>query len=339
MVQRLSGHRAVDLVLVVSAIYTLEDYHSWIQPALQQMDAKLRSLNIGTEASIPNRYAVVQFGGRGFYKRAAFIRLAEGIFFTMPSFPLAARQLQRVGAIADGYYALDFAAKYAPFRNDSDVAKMILLIANTERNTLETKSTLTTTQVSDMLSSKNIMLDAVVDTKLKVTTSAGNVPVFGLNGPNRGITVGRNGTYQTHDGTSTSANPTKIYNDYVTLVLDLGGVVCSLEQLVSSNATTFASFLGAMVFEHSLQGIEPVEVCEECHCGGGGASGTCGRVICEAPTNQSLCSCLVKQSPSVVSLAYCTAFSLYLNRYMQNVVSKKRWSSMGGVLCSYVKSF
>ena len=304
--ERLSGHRAVDLVLVISAVYTQEDHHQWLKATVQHLDEKLRSLNIGTLTSYPNRYAILQFGGRGFYRMAEFVRLAEGMFFPITSFHLAARQLQRLGAIADGYYALDYAAKYAEFRNDSHVAKMMLLIANKEKNTLVTKSHLTKSQVLGMLSSKNIMLDAAVDIDLSVTSSSGTTTqVFGLNGVNRGITVGKNGTYQTHVGNSTVAQPTSIYNDYITLVIDMEGVACSLTSLASGNDTVVDSFLGAMVFEHSLQGIQQVQVCERCHCGGqdsgGGASDTCGRVTCEEHENQTLCSCLINNPLSFVS--------------------------------------
>ncbi len=305
LVQRLSGYRSVDLVLVVSAAYTQVDHHSWLLSTIQQLDAKLHSLNIGTDRSSPNRYALLQFGGRGFYSQAAFVRLAEGIFFPITSLPIAVRQLQRLGAIADGYYALDYAAKYAPFRNDSHTAKMMLMVVNKERNNLITKSSLTKSQVSNILTSNHIMLDLAADIQLSVASSSGTVAVFGLSGHNRGITVGDNGSFRTHLGNSTLASPASIYNDYTSLVTDTEGVACSLQTLSSRNTSAVASFLGAMVFEHGLQGIEQMQVCEQCHCGQHSTTDqTCGRVTCEVHSNQSLCTCLVQHPVSKVRLTF-----------------------------------
>lgn len=303
MTQHISGARAVDVVLIVSAAHTLKDYHSWLQITVPYLDVKLRALNIGIERLSPNRYAVVQFGGRGIYSMARFLTVGGKIFFPSSSFGDARRQLQRRGVAADGYHAIEYALRNAPFRNDSGIAKMMLLVANKGRNNLVTRSDLTKGNISRLLKDNDILFHALVATSLSVTTPTGNISVFGVSGYNKGIVPGRNGTHNIVVGKavpSSSAYSSRLFRDYVTLALDSGGVACSLDQLIQENVTVLGSFLGVVTTGYSLHSLRKVDVCEKCRCAGVGGT-KCGPMACEVATNQSLCACLVQHSLAHVS--------------------------------------
>ena len=243
------------MVLVVSGAYSDRDYHSWLQPAVNRLEDKLTSLNIGL--STPNRYAVVHFGGRGIYATARYITITHAgeMFFNSTSFHLAANELQILGAVADGYQAIEYALQNAVFRNVSGIAKMMLLIAKQERDNLITHSNLTKADISSLLRASNILFDSVVAVNLSVTTATANISVLGLSGYGNGVVPGRNGTHKIISGNATlmrNANST-LFHDYVTLALDLGGTSFSLDQLISSNANVIDSFVGALTSGHCLQ--------------------------------------------------------------------------------------
>ena len=312
MTQHISKAKAVDMVLVISAVFSSSNYHLWLQTAVPFLEIKLKSLNIGVEPSTPNRYAVVQFGVRGSSSSSKYINISGNYFFTSDSFVTARRQLQMDGLNGDGYQAIEYALQNAPFRNKSGIAKMILLVAISERSTLITQSGLTKGDISRLLRVNNILFDATVGGSLSITTSTANISVLGLSGYRKGIVPGSNGTHKIITGEVIPAidtNSRGLFHDYVTLALDSGGVACSLDQLVPRNDTVINSFVGLLVSGHSLHALSQVEVCEKCQCSDEGGK-NCMDMSCEVATDQSLCSCLVHHS-----LAYVSNFFIFFRAF------------------------
>ncbi len=276
------------MVLIVSATTWGEiDHHTWLQVAVSQLESQLLNLGIGTGTETPNRYCLIQFGGRvrGTLSSAKFLTVNGETFFSASSFVLARRQLIRIaGRIADGYQAIDFAVKNAPFRNEAGISKMVMLVTTMGRTVLD--ASITKQSVDHLLRDSDVLFSVVVPTNMTIQGS----PVMGLSDYSTGVRSERNGSYQFVSGESTLRSASvDVISDYVTLSLDIGGLAWSM-LLARVNVS---SFVGGLIASHSLRPVEKVDVCEKCQC----ASVMSGGVevvekVCEVAEDQEMCSCL-----------------------------------------------
>lgn len=294
------------------------DYHIWLQSAVPYIDSHLKSLGVGTEEATPNRFCLVQFGGRGSYRSTRFLKVDEKIFFSSRSFHKARRQLTDTGIISDGYHAIDFALKQAPFRNESSIAKTVLFVTNSERTALGTHGHITMATTKALLRNSSISFNAIIRADMqvqsaKITAGVSSTQmheVMGLSSYSKGLVVETNYSYSTISGSATfTSNKGSIVRDYVNMTLESGGLLWSLNLFMQRNETVIKSFVGAMLQEHGVQGRQQKEVCERCRCEGEGA---CLEMLCDVPADQQLCSCLANQSPSEVSYSFFTILGFLL---------------------------
>lgn len=309
--ERVTGTAAVDVALVVSNTQGEQDHQLWLQIAVIKIEQRLKSLGIGTETATQNRYSLVEFGGKGNNLTTEFLKVDDQIFFSSASFVHARRQLTRVGDKADGYQAIDYAVKHVPFRNQSNIAKLVLFVSNTKRASVPAFSNITRGNVESLLlRNDDILFNAIVPTNLSMVASDGNLlhtSVIGLTGYNVGIVTAEGYNSYTQGGVPIiRSNELGVVSDYINMTLDAGGFVWSLNTLAQKNITVAQSFIGAMVTEFGLRASRREEVCERCWCnseGNGSQNRGCEttKKECEIAPDQELCSCLAQRSAVEVS--------------------------------------
>jgi hypothetical protein len=290
--QIMYGMEAVDLCLVVSSSSSMSDSQLWLQIAVPVLDGHLRTLGIGTNPEVDNRYCLVTFGGSG---TTRFIRVDNKTFFSYDRFFLARRQLAGTSgtAAADGYEAIDFTVNNAPFRDDPNVKKVILLVTDSERTRPPLRQDLTRDSILQTLYSHHITMDTIVSISLQLAELKEGT-VLGFHGYDEASILRPDGQYEmshNHSILFTGAAGETIF-DYVTLSLALQSSSWPLGLLDNQNYSTIVSFANAFAGVHHLLPALPLDVCEKCRCGDD------LELACEQPEDQVQCRCLISGTPS-----------------------------------------
>lgn len=295
----LHGMEAVDLCLVVLDSGSMASSQVWLQIAVPVLNEHLLTLGIGTGEQ-KNRYCLVMFGG-SFTTR--FIRVNEQIFFPYHQFFHARRQLSKTGnSSSDGYEAVEFTVNNAPFRNNPNVAKAIILVTNTERTQSPHRMNLTRDSLLQLLYLNNIMMDTVVSISLQLA-GQGDRTVLGFHGYREASILRPDGRYEMSQNQSvlfTEAAGETI-NDYVALSIALKSSSWPLGLLDNGDYLTLLSFANAFTNVHNLFPALPVEVCEQCRCQQDLV------LSCEQPKNQEMCTCRINRTSSEVGQVYLIA--------------------------------
>lgn len=288
----IAGMEAVDLCLVVLASRSMASSQLWLQIAVPVLDGHLLTLGIGTGQQ-KNRYCLVMFGGS---VTTRFIRVNEQIFFPYHQFFQARRQLRKTGnSSADGYEAVEFTVNNAPFRNHPNVAKVIILVTNTERTQSPNRQNLTRDSMLQMLYLHNIMMDTVVSISLQLAEQRDGT-VLGFHGYREASILRPEGSYEMSQNQSvlfTEAAGETI-NDYVALSIALKSSSWPLGLLDNEDYNTLLSFANAFANVHNLYPALPVEVCEECSCQQDLV------LSCEQSGDQEMCTCRINRTLSEV---------------------------------------
>ena len=306
----------MDVCLVVSATQTMRLHQRWLQIAVPRLEQQLVSMGIGNETDKPNRYCLVQFGGRGGQLKGHFLYVNGKEFFPSTSFVTARRQLKRSGDIADGYEAVEFTLNNAPFRNDSTVKKVIFVVTNMGRSVLATKANLTKQVILNMLLDNHMIFDTIVAANFIIQSSTTET-VIGVTGFNTSSVVRPSGEYEFIQGAVTlTSNEGQTVNDYITLSLSAGSSSWSIGHLREEVSDVIQSFVRSFVAAHELEGLRTVEVCQRCLCGdsgvaGGGNMESCENLICNDHPDQQLCRCLVTRSPLEVYIIFLLPYYTY----------------------------
>ena len=307
----------MDVCLIISAAQTMRLHQRWLQIAVPQLEQQLVSMGIGNETEKPNRYCVVQFGGRGGQLRGHFLYVNGKEFFPSTSFVTARRQLKRSGDIADGYEAAEFTLNNAPFRNDSTVKKVIFVVTNMGRSVLATKANLTKNVILNMLFENDVIFDTVVEADFTIQSSTTET-VIGVSGYNTSSVVRPSGGYEFIQGAVTlTSNEGQTVSDYVTLSLAAGSSSWSIGHLADEDTDVIQSFVRSFVAAHELEGLRMEEVCQRCLCADdsmtGGGMESCGNLVCDEHPDQQLCRCLITRLPLEVHNMIVSCFNNYQN--------------------------
>ena len=289
------GMEAVDVCLVVSASTSMSDSQLWLQIAVPVLDGHLLTLGIGN-GERKNRYCLVMFGGTS---PTRFIRVGQDnlIFFSFNQFFQARRQLRTTETSADGYEAIEFTINNAPFREHPNVAKIIILVTDSERARPPVRNNFTRDSMLQLLHSHHIVMDTVVSITLQLAGLRDGT-VLGFHGYRKASILRPDGGYELSDNETvlfTEAAGETI-NDYVALSLALQSSSWPLGLLNNEDYSTLLSFANAFTNVHNLFPVLPLNVCERCQCGQGSA------LSCKQPQNQEQCRCLINGTPSEVGL-------------------------------------
>ena len=290
--QIMRGTEAVDLCLVISTVSSMSNSQLWLQIAVPVLDGHLLTLGIGN-GDLRNRYCLVTFGGNSATK---FIRVNGETFFSYNQFFLARRQLSRSsGTTCDGYEAINFTISNAPFREHPNVAKVIVLVTDSDRTRPSTRSDLTRDVMLQTLYTRHIALDTVVSISLQLSEQREST-VLGFHGYRKASILRPDGGYEMSQNQSVRFTYAmgQTISDYVALSLALESSSWPLGLLDNEDYNTILSFANAFANAHGLFPALPVEVCEECRCG------VEATLSCEQPVDQELCRCLINQTHSQV---------------------------------------
>ena len=291
-----NGTEAVDVCLVVSAVASMTNSHRWLQIMVPVLDGHLLTLGIGT-GERKNRYCLVMFGGERSASNARFLRVDGQIFFAFQQFAYARRQLRRIGTVADGYEAIKFTALNAPFRESPGVWKMILLVTDRGRDVLASEVNLTRTAVLHEVYFRNIVLDSIVSIRLELQGASITDYILGFHGYDKASLILPRGSYEISSNHTILFSYTKgqTLTDYVALSLAGNGSSWCLGILNREDYNTLVSFANIFTAVHSISPGVSWEVCEHCQCGQD------MQLVCEQPSNQTLCSCLTERDEANVS--------------------------------------
>ena len=286
------GTEAVDLCLVVSITNSMSSSQLWLQMAVPILDGHLLTLGIGNGEQ-KNRYCLVTFGGNSVTR---FIRVDGEIFFPYNQFFQARRQLGLItGTTSDGYEAVDFTITNAPFREHPNVAKVVVLVTDSDRMRPPARTDLTREVLLQTLYTRQIQLDSVVSISLQLDEQREST-VLGFHGYHKASILQPDGGYEmtTNQSVQFTQAAGQTISDYVALSLALDSSSWPLDLLNNEDYNTILSFANAFTNVHRLFAALPVEVCEQCECEAD------SRLSCDQPSDQELCRCLITGSPSQV---------------------------------------
>ena len=300
------GYTAVDTCFLVSAAHTMIERQRWLQLVVPMIEQQLTSRGVGNDTATPNRYCLVQFGGRGRFLRAHFLLGNNSVFFKAESFVHARRQLRRNGDIADGYEAIEFTLREAEFREDPNIARVIVLVTNMGRSVLVTSSDLTREGIFVQLRNQSVIFDTIIEATMTLSESPGET-ILGLTGIDSAAVLRPNASYEILQGDILyEETQAQTIESYISLTLALGGLSWPIELLAAEDIDTIGSFANAFLTIHGLSRFETSRVCQRCTCEGGesgegGEEGCASALLdCQRHEDQVLCTCLVESTPEEV---------------------------------------
>ena len=204
-------------------------HQRWMQYLATSIDNELMSKGIGLEEGARNMFCVVQFGAKGKEIRANLLSIEGNVFFRASEAPDFRRELKRNGFAADGYEAIEYTLNHVPFRNNSEIAKSIILGTNTGRSTLSDKANLTKSFMLQRLKESNVTLDVVVNVTLQEEDHHTSInqtrTLIGLLDYSHGLLLESNGKgfpVVSNNILITGSHGTTI-SDYVALAFESGG--------------------------------------------------------------------------------------------------------------------
>ena len=286
-----SGMKAMDICFVVSATPSMQS-SLWLQLLVPIIEDSLVKRNIGTNGTA-NRYCLAMFAGSGSYTSASYLMVNSQVFFSSTSFPTARRQLPKDREAGDGYEAISYVVRTAPFRNDTFIGRSVVLVTDTGRNA-SLRSNLTWEGMYQMLVGNQVFFDAIVSSQLYINGSPG-LTVLGSNGTQRAFVLLPNGGFQVVTG-QVAFNSTQgaVPQDYITLAMAVGGSVWSISLFRREDLLIMRSSVEAYVASHSVGPVQSLRLCLQCICSVGGV------VSCVSHSNQTLCLCLARSNPQQV---------------------------------------
>lgn len=297
---RTNGTKAIDICFVVSAARSMNASQRWLQIAVPLLETKLLSLGIGNGTDI-NRYCLVQFGGRGQHLTGRFLMARGKIMNPAMYFFDARRKLRRNGDVADGYEAVEFAIEKAPFREDPNIPKVVVLVTDMGRSVLALKANLTREALYAKMITRGVIFDTVVKARMFLTdTRYRKEVVLGLNSINTASILRPDGKFEQVTGNVLfdSREGQTVY-DYITLTLHMSGSSWPLTLLDDEKLSVLRSFTGAFIKAHGFRYPKAYNVCERCLCEEDDLDGTV--LQCTVPLYQDVCQCLLNRDPTEVS--------------------------------------
>lgn len=218
------------VVFIVDESGSMSGEHSFLQDVITNLDSALLA-----EGVINRSYGVVGFGA-SFTNPGSPRMLGTGLTdATTAKANLGGLVLN--GATEDGYSGIDFAI--SSFSYTPGAAINYVLVTDEDRD--NTNNSLSYGSVLASLTSRNILLNAVVNAQYRV----GTTPALGLNDGEAYVADGAGG-FTTSTGGSVVNGAGTTVSDYVNLALATGGAAWDLNQLRAGGQSAL-SFTNAFI--------------------------------------------------------------------------------------------
>jgi hypothetical protein len=198
------------------------------------LDAELASVGVTSR-----KYGLVGFGASNPDPKAYTV--GSGVWGTAAQLSTATSSLKTNGGFEDGWAAIDYALNDYTF--DASAAVNLVLVTDEDRDVLGAYSGLTYDSVKTSMTSKNILLNAVVNAWFEDGTGA---TALGIDSIFNAYTADGSGGYNTATGGTCTGGYWTTKLDYVDLALATGGAAWDLNQLRAGGSTA-ASFTDALV--------------------------------------------------------------------------------------------
>lgn len=233
-----------DVAIVIDESGSMSGEHSWIGSAISSLETSLIANGIGGSGTSGNRYALVGFGSSSTSTEYLGVGIDDSgrgntAWMSSTQFGSAVNSLLLDGGIEDGYSGMNyFFSGYTP---RSSAALNVILITDEDRD--DEDPSLTYNSMLSEFTSRNALLNVVVDSTFTSTPSTGSA-ILGIDADGNGYVEDGSGGYTTVSNASASSGFGTTIADYVDLALDTGGAAWDLDQL-RAGGDTAASFTSA----------------------------------------------------------------------------------------------
>ena len=163
-----NGEWAADVVLVVDESNSMEGEHRWTFGMCERLETALLRKRIGV--SKPNLFALVGYGKAEYslpYGYLAHTFTSYDARTLVPFFEFISTLVQLhadvYGSVEDGYQAMDHALKNIPFRTTQNVARIMILISDEDRDVTPEGFLITRALMQNQLWMNHTTLHVVVD--------------------------------------------------------------------------------------------------------------------------------------------------------------------------------
>ncbi|MEM6610236.1 MAG: VPLPA-CTERM sorting domain-containing protein [Pseudomonadota bacterium] len=222
-----------NVVFIVDESGSMGGAQDWLQnTVIGNLDAGLDT------AGVTNRkYGVVGFGDGS--SGGDLGRLVGGGLANASDTANNLGALETTGFFEDGYSAIDFALNNITY--DAGAAINFILVTDEDRDNGD--PSLTRSSIESALTSRNILLNAVVNNQF---SSDGSTNALGVDSDGNAYVADGSGSYLTDTGGVVTPTFDTTDDDYSNLALATGGAAWNLNQL-SSGGTNAISFADAFI--------------------------------------------------------------------------------------------
>lgn len=220
-----------NVVFIVDESGSMSGEHSFLQDVIDNLDSALAAEGVTSRS-----YGVVGFGGN--FTNPGSPRRVGGDLTDATTTKANLGGLFINGGTEDGYSGIDFAI--SSFNYTPGAAINYVLVTDEDRD--NTDNALSYSSVLASLTSRNILLNAVVDARFR---SASNTTALGLNDGEAYVADGSGG-FNTSAGGSVVGGAGTTVSDYVNLALATGGAAWDLNQLRAGGLSAL-SFTNAFI--------------------------------------------------------------------------------------------
>lgn len=233
-----------DIVFLVDESGSMAGEHAWLASMVTALDTQLASKNVTA-----NQYALVGFGAAnssshpgGFYQVPHAHNVGGGLWGTAAQLSAATSGLVVSGGFEDGWAAISYALDTYTFR--SGAAVNFILVTDEDRDATPDApyNALTKAGTINSMTSRNILLNAVVDANLRSTTGS---TALGHDSDGNAYVADGSGGYTVASAGNKTGYGTTI-SDYYDVALATGGATWDLNQLRAGGLTA-QSFTAAFV--------------------------------------------------------------------------------------------
>ncbi|OAG26935.1 vWA domain-containing protein [Thermodesulfatator autotrophicus] len=242
---------AVDLIFVVDESGSMGGEHTWLSQMVEDLEQAL--LNVGVGTTIPNRYALVGFGGDNTHEPGHKHLVGGGDWGDVNDIKNAFSSLLTNGLTEDGYDGMEVALTEYDFR--ANAAVNVILVTDEDRDVLDRN--LDYNSILSLFQQKNALLNVVVNHTF--FNSDNTQRALGITSSSSFIADGTGGYTEDTNGYILGSGYGTTYDDYVALALALDGAAWDLNILRSGglDATSFTkAFIDIKVQE--IQQQQPI---------------------------------------------------------------------------------
>ena len=261
---RLPRTVAANVILVVDESSSLQNVHRWLPTLVISLENQLKMNDLGTNAAHRNMYGLVGFGRLSPSPKAhVLLSNSSRPMYPAEKYPEANAKLVSYGRTEDGYQAIDFALTKLPFSKEPNVARVLILVSDEDRDVIEEGKNISRGYILNRLHSLGFILHVVVDNSFSVEGRQAygvdsNMSAYGLL-PNGTLT-------RTWKEVKKGKAFNRTNEDYTELALNLSGSAFDIKHLPENSSVIKETFTSVLASVISRSAKMQVQNCRGCLC-------------------------------------------------------------------------